>query len=106
MLSFVDKANPQMYFSVNYTSLTRKLQTFAEDCLSLFFSLTFRSEVEFCIEDFNTIGGKVPLIANVKPHGKVGIVHLHLSAKMFGTYSRKTKKYTLAKKNIGFLFEI
>lgn len=35
------------------------------------FLLIFRSDVEFSIDDFNTIGGKVPLIANVKPHGKV-----------------------------------
>ena len=34
-------------------------------------SFIFRSDVEFSIDDFNTIGGKVPLIANVKPHGKV-----------------------------------
>lgn len=33
--------------------------------------LLLRSEVEFSIDDFNTIGGKVPLIANLKPHGKV-----------------------------------
>ena len=39
---------------------------------SYFFLLfIFRSDVEFSIDDFNTIGGKVPLIANVKPHGKV-----------------------------------
>lgn len=41
--------------------------------VSIYFFLffLFRSDVEFSIDDFNTIGGKVPLIANVKPHGKV-----------------------------------
>lgn len=33
-------------------------------------ALAHESDVEFSIGDFNTIGGKVPLIANVKPHGK------------------------------------
>ena len=31
----------------------------------------FRSDVQFSIDDFNTVGGKVPLIGNLKPHGKV-----------------------------------
>ncbi|XP_022802755.1 uncharacterized protein LOC111340217 [Stylophora pistillata] len=39
-------------------------------------ALAHESEVEFCIEDFNTIGGKVPLIANVKPHGKYQMADL------------------------------
>ena len=30
-----------------------------------------RADVELNIEDFNTIGDQVPLIANLKPHGKV-----------------------------------
>ena len=30
-----------------------------------------RADVELNIEDFNTIGDRVPLIANLKPHGKV-----------------------------------
>ena len=33
--------------------------------------MILRSEVDFSIDDFNKIGGKVPLIANLKPHGKV-----------------------------------
>lgn len=33
-------------------------------------ALARESEVEFSIDDFNKIGGKVPLIANLKPHGK------------------------------------
>ncbi|XP_068760130.1 dihydroxy-acid dehydratase 2-like isoform X2 [Montipora capricornis] len=33
-------------------------------------ALAHESEVDFSIDDFNKIGGKVPLIANLKPHGK------------------------------------
>ena len=44
--------------------------------LLLFFLNLPRSEVEFSIDDFNTVGGKVPLIANVKPHGKVQCIPL------------------------------
>ena len=33
--------------------------------------LLLRSEVKFSIDDFNKIESKVPLIANLKPHGKV-----------------------------------
>ncbi len=41
-------------------------------CLfSASFFNVLRSEVEFSIDDFNTVGGRVPLITNVKPHGKV-----------------------------------
>lgn len=39
-------------------------------------ALAHESEVEFCIEDFNKVGGKVPLIANVKPHGKYQMADL------------------------------
>ena len=31
----------------------------------------YRADVDLCIEDFNTIGDRVPLLANLKPHGKV-----------------------------------
>ena len=30
-----------------------------------------RAEVKLSIEDFNRIGSKVPLLSNLKPHGKV-----------------------------------
>ena len=33
--------------------------------------MTCRAEVELNIEDFNTISDRVPLLANLKPHGKV-----------------------------------
>ena len=33
--------------------------------------VTDRADVELSIEDFNTIGDRVPLLANLKPHGKV-----------------------------------
>ena len=33
--------------------------------------ITCRAEVELNIEDFNMIGDRVPLLANLKPHGKV-----------------------------------
>lgn len=39
-------------------------------------ALAHESEVNFSIEDFNKIGGKVPLIANVKPHGKYQMADL------------------------------
>ncbi|XP_020617401.1 uncharacterized protein LOC110055358 isoform X2 [Orbicella faveolata] len=39
-------------------------------------ALAHESDVEFSIDDFNTIGGKVPLIANVKPHGKYQMADL------------------------------
>ena len=41
------------------------------DVYGIMLVLLLRSEVEFSIDDFNKIGGKVPLIANLKPHGKV-----------------------------------
>ncbi|XP_074609045.1 dihydroxy-acid dehydratase 2-like isoform X3 [Acropora palmata] len=39
-------------------------------------ALARESEVEFSIDDFNKIGGKVPLIANLKPHGKYQMADL------------------------------
>lgn len=39
-------------------------------------ALAHESEVQFSIDDFNTVGGKVPLIANVKPHGKYQMADL------------------------------
>ena len=36
-----------------------------------FCPITGRADVELNIEDFNTIGDRVPLLANLKPHGKV-----------------------------------
>jgi len=37
------------------------------------FIFAHRSEVELSIENFNSIGSKVPLLSNLKPHGKVAI---------------------------------
>jgi len=34
-----------------------------------------RAEVDLEREDFNRIGGKVPILANVKPHGKVKLTN-------------------------------
>ncbi|XP_068757528.1 dihydroxy-acid dehydratase 2-like [Montipora capricornis] len=39
-------------------------------------ALAHESEVDFSIDDFNKIGGKVPLIANLKPHGKYQMADL------------------------------
>ena len=40
--------------------------------LCVVFCVFTRADVELSIEDFNRIGDRVPLIANLKPHGKVG----------------------------------
>ena len=37
---------------------------------------TCRAEVELKIDEFNAIGSKVPLLANLKPHGKVTSCHV------------------------------
>lgn len=55
-------------FSVRLDNLTFDFVSIAQLIMLV---LLLRSEVEFSIDDFNKIGGKVPLIANLKPHGKV-----------------------------------
>lgn len=39
-------------------------------------ALAHESDVQFSIDDFNTVGGKVPLIGNLKPHGKYQMADL------------------------------
>lgn len=41
-----------------------------------FVILHFRAEVDLTVNDFNIIGSRVPLLANLKPHGKVCIAWL------------------------------
>ncbi|CAH3195828.1 unnamed protein product [Porites evermanni] len=39
-------------------------------------ALAHESDVQFSIDDFNTVGGKVPLIGNLKPHGQYQMADL------------------------------
>ena len=36
-----------------------------------------RADVDLCIEDFNRIADRVPLLGNFKPHGKVSIIIIY-----------------------------
>lgn len=38
-------------------------------------ALAQEAQVELSIDDFNTVGGSVPLIGNLSPSGKVRLVH-------------------------------
>lgn len=42
--------------------------------LSLFPSSFLRAGVDLSIDEFNDIADKIPLLANLKPHGKVKII--------------------------------
>ena len=60
-----------VYFFKNHLHYKRDGEFLALQINGNILFMILRSEVDFSIDDFNKIGGKVPLIANLKPHGKV-----------------------------------
>ncbi len=62
------------------------------------------------IEDFNRIGDRVPLIANLKPHGKVSYI-FNVNSKRFHCFRPllqrpvSEKDQTLLVKNVGLLYK-
>lgn len=56
---------------LSHTSKPHPLPQAIFASLTLLFPTPHRAEVNLRVEEFNTIGDRVPLLANLKPHGRL-----------------------------------